>query len=44
MFGNPTGFLCVYVGRISKEKQIDLLVDVIQKIPRAYLAIIGEAL
>jgi glycosyltransferase involved in cell wall biosynthesis len=41
-FNDPTGgFLCVYVGRISKEKRIDLIVEAVRSIEGAYLAIIG---
>jgi glycosyltransferase involved in cell wall biosynthesis len=44
-FGDPGGFLCVYVGRISNEKRLDLVLD--PKSTRggersAYLAIIGD--
>jgi glycosyltransferase involved in cell wall biosynthesis len=40
-FGDPNGFLCLYVGRISKEKRMDVLVDAIKDLPGVYLAIIG---
>jgi glycosyltransferase involved in cell wall biosynthesis len=42
MFGNEKGFLCVYVGRISREKRIDICVDVISQMKNVYLAIIGD--
>lgn len=41
-FGDARGFLCVFVGRISREKRIDLIVEAIKGIEGAYLAIIGE--
>jgi len=41
-FGNIDGFLCVYVGRISKEKRLDVMVDAVKSIDNAYLAIIGD--
>ena len=31
----------VYVGRLSREKKIDVLIEAIRSIPGAYLAIIG---
>jgi glycosyltransferase involved in cell wall biosynthesis len=42
MFGDDNGFLCVYIGRISREKRIDVIVDAIREIDGAYLAIIGD--
>lgn len=47
MFGDDEGFLCVYVGRISSEKRIDIIIDAIQTLRqsserRTYLAIIGD--
>ena len=45
MFGDREGFLCVYVGRISNEKRIDLIFTAIQSLKgksAAYLAIIGD--
>jgi hypothetical protein len=42
-FGNENAFLCVYVGRISKEKKIDVIVDALKGIKNAYLAIVGNA-
>lgn len=41
LFGNKNGFLCVYVGRISAEKRIEVLIDAIKNIPNSYLAIVG---
>lgn len=41
-FGDPNAFLCVYVGRISKEKRMDVLIDAIRQLPGTYLAIIGD--
>jgi glycosyltransferase involved in cell wall biosynthesis len=36
-------FLCVYVGRISKEKKIGVIVDAVKSLgDKAYLAIIGD--
>jgi glycosyltransferase involved in cell wall biosynthesis len=39
---SPGAFLCVYVGRISKEKRLDVIVEAVKNIPGAYLAIIGD--
>jgi glycosyltransferase involved in cell wall biosynthesis len=41
-FGNPDAFLCVYVGRISKEKRMEVMVEAVRSIDNAYLAIIGD--
>ena len=41
-FGNSEGFLCVYVGRISREKRLDVIVDAIRGLDNVYLAIIGN--
>jgi glycosyltransferase involved in cell wall biosynthesis len=42
-FSDPTGgFLCVYVGRISREKRIDIIAEAIGSIDGAYLAIVGD--
>ena len=41
-FGDPSAFLCVYVGRISREKRIDIIVAAVKKIPGAVLAIVGD--
>ncbi len=32
MFGDETGFLCVYVGRISNEKRLDIVIDVMRRL------------
>lgn len=45
MFGDADGFLCVYVGRISNEKRLDIVIDVMRRLSgprRAYLAIVGD--
>lgn len=42
MFGNTDGFLCVYVGRISREKRIDVIVDAVRNLDNVYLAVIGN--
>lgn len=46
-FGDENAFLCVYIGRISSEKRIDVLIDVLAELNanedrKAYLAIIGD--
>lgn len=44
-FGDPTGFLCVYVGRISEEKHIEFLVEALRNLHgkrNTYLAIVGD--
>lgn len=41
-FGHPEAFLCVYVGRISREKKLDVIVEALRGIDDAYLAIIGD--
>lgn len=41
-FGDKNAFLCTYVGRISKEKRIDIIATAIKDIEGAYLAIIGD--
>ena len=41
-FGNEDGFLCVYVGRISREKRIDVIAEAMKSMDNAYLAIIGD--
>jgi len=41
-FGDPSAFLCVYCGRISREKRLDVIVAAVKAIPNAYLAIIGR--
>lgn len=45
MFGEESGFLCVYVGRISNEKRIDIIIDAVRELTgegNSYIAIIGE--
>jgi glycosyltransferase involved in cell wall biosynthesis len=47
MFGDPDGYLCVYVGRISGEKRLDVVIDAVKNLEikddkKAYLAIIGD--
>ena len=42
MFGDKNGFLCVYVGRISKEKRIDVIVDAVKALDGVYLAVVGD--
>ena len=42
MFGNEKGFLCVYVGRLSPEKRLDIIIEAIQNIDNAYLVIVGD--
>jgi glycosyltransferase involved in cell wall biosynthesis len=42
MFGNANGFLCLYTGRISNEKRIDLILAAVQKLDNAYLAVVGD--
>lgn len=39
---SPEAFLCVYVGRISKEKRLDVIVEAVRAVKGAYLAIIGD--
>jgi len=41
-FNDPKAFLVVYVGRISREKRIDIIVDAVKHIPDVYLAIVGD--
>ena len=42
MFGKTDGFLCVYVGRISREKRIDVIVNAVRELDNVYLAVIGN--
>lgn len=51
-FGDDHAFLCVYVGRISNEKRLDVILSAVselneeaeaKQLPRTYLAIIGDA-
>jgi hypothetical protein len=44
MFGDPNGFLCVFVGRVSREKRLDVVIDALRGLPGVYLAIIGKFL
>lgn len=42
---DPNAFLCVYVGRISNEKRLDLMLDAVRQLKgvgKAYLAIVGD--
>ena len=41
-FGDKNAFLCVYVGRISLEKRIDVIVEACKNCPNVYLAIVGN--
>jgi len=41
-FGNPNGLLCVFVGRLSPEKNIDALAKWVTAVPNTYLAIVGD--
>jgi glycosyltransferase involved in cell wall biosynthesis len=41
-FGDTNGFLCVYVGRISREKRIDVIANAVAGVEGAYLAIVGD--
>jgi len=44
-FGDPAGFLCVYVGRISNEKRLDIIRAAVQKLTgdkATYIAIVGD--
>lgn len=44
-FGDPDGFLCVYVGRISNEKRLDVIRAAVQKLTgdkATYIAIVGD--
>jgi glycosyltransferase involved in cell wall biosynthesis len=40
--GNPDNPLLLYVGRVSAEKQIDQIKPVLEAIPEAHLAIVGD--
>ena len=40
--GNPESPLLLYVGRVSAEKQIDQIKPVLEAIPEARLAIVGD--
>ena len=45
MFDDRDGFLCVYVGRISNEKRLDVIIDALSCLTgdrKAYLAIVGD--
>jgi glycosyltransferase involved in cell wall biosynthesis len=45
-FNDDNAFLCVYVGRISGEKRLDIIIDALQMLrpggKQTYLAIIGD--
>lgn len=44
-FNDPDAFLCTYVGRISNEKRLDVMVDAIRELTgssNAYLALVGD--
>lgn len=44
-FGDPDGFLCVYVGRVSSEKRIEIIFAAVRALKgnrAAYLAIVGD--
>ncbi|MFW5713999.1 MAG: glycosyltransferase family 4 protein [Brevefilum sp.] len=40
--GNTHAPLLLYVGRLSKEKRVEMLLPIVQAIPRAQLAIVGD--
>jgi phosphatidylinositol alpha 1,6-mannosyltransferase len=40
-FGDDSAFLCVYVGRLSREKRLDVIISALRDLPHAYLAIVG---
>lgn len=45
MFGDENGFLCVYAGRISNEKRLEVIIDAIRHLQGssvAYIAIVGD--
>ena len=41
-FGHKDAFLCIFTGRISNEKRIDLILGAVQKLDNAYLAVVGD--
>ena len=41
-FGNPDGYLCVYAGRVSQEKRLELVIEAVQSMDNVYLAIVGD--
>jgi len=41
-FGDVDGLLCLYVGRISNEKRIDVLVEALRPLDGVYLGIVGD--
>jgi glycosyltransferase involved in cell wall biosynthesis len=41
-FGNPEAFLCVYVGRLTFEKRIEVIVEACKNLPNVYLALVGD--
>eukprot|EP01038_Epipyxis_sp_PR26KG_P008282 gene8282-11211_t len=46
MFGDENGFLCVYVGRISTEKKLDIIINAVKNLKdngvAAYIALVGD--
>lgn len=42
-FGDANGFLCVYIGRISREKRLDVIIEALKPLENVYLAIIGRS-
>ena len=44
-FGDKDAFLCIYAGRISNEKRLDIVIDALKGLSgarKAYLAIVGD--
>lgn len=42
-FEDEDAVLCVYVGRISREKRLDVLMDALKNLDHVYLAIVGNS-